>query len=249
MTNIAIDNLSRALFVPTVNAQLNPQPRALAQRQPFDTSVTRSRSQVLTAQGLTKGKLVYSILQGISTLITAAKKTALPSNFPETTRVTLQAELTRLLKNLDDVVNSAEVGSISLLRTDARTIRLETTTQGGSIKVNGVALDAKALGLSNINILSNLGLKDAARRVSSALQITPDRLSRLDQLDKAVTNRIDFGILQNSYGNGTSLGSTVAHHIAIGPAGYAPPIQYGSPISGQSGAQAFERGSFINLIG
>lgn len=243
MTIPAIDSLSRALYVPSVTAEPKTQARALANRTPFETTIAPSRSKGLTQQALDKGVLVNSIIEGISSLIKLAEKTALPTNFPNSSRVTLQAEITTLLKSLNDVVNAAEIGSVSLLRSESRTILLETNELGGAIKVQGVAVDADALGLSKINILSDLGIKDASSSIDNALYSVKARLDRLNQLDQAVNNRLDYGRL--SYPSGETTSSLALNSLSS----YAPPISYGSAVSGQYQRTTFNRGSFINLIG
>jgi|GEM_PF-3995500 len=249
MTIPAIDNISNVLFVSKVNAQANAQPRQLANRTSFETSIAPSRSKDLTQQAVNKGVLVNSILEEIFSLITTAEKTTLPTNYPEISRVTLQADISTLLKSLETVINSSEIGSVSLLRSDTRTLLLESNELGGSIKVEGIAIDADALGLSKINILSDLGLKDASSRINNALYALKERLGRIGNLNEALNNHVNYGNLINTGGYGTSLGSSVAHNLTVGPSTYSPPISYGGAVTGQYAASQFNRGSFVNLIG
>ncbi|MDV7339016.1 hypothetical protein RYZ26_05400 [Terasakiella sp. A23] len=245
----AIDNLSAVLYVPTVTSQSSTQPSALSQRQPFATSIAPSRSKDLTELAVAKSSLVSSVIEGLASLINIAEKTNLPTNFPETSRVTLQADISRFLNTLETIVDSAEVGSVSLLRSDNRTLYLETNELGGKIKVQGVAVDSQALGLSNINVLSDLGVEDAARRINDALYSVEERLGRIQQLNDAISQGFNYGSLVNSAGGGTSLGNSVAQDLSIGSDTYSPPIQYSNPVSGQYAASSFNRGSFVNLIG
>jgi hypothetical protein len=242
MTIAAIDSLSQALFVSRVSAQAKTPSRSVAQHPSSETTIAPSRSKSLTRQALQNGEIANSIINGIASLINSAQKTNLPSNFPDQTRVTLQADITSLLKSLDTVVNSAEIGSVSLLRSDDRTLLLQTSELGGTIKAQGTALDAKALGISDINILSDLGLQDASTRINRAVYAVKERLDRLGNLDNAVNNRIDFGSLVNPSGNNTTMLSSPS-------SGYAPAVAYGGAVSGQYSANQFNRGSFVNLIG
>ncbi|SCA57838.1 hypothetical protein MTBPR1_70110 [Candidatus Terasakiella magnetica] len=243
----SIDNLSAALYVPSATAAPKSQPKALAQRQPFETQIAPSRSKALSQIARVKGAVIQSLVKGLDALVKQADKTTLPNSFPETSRVNLQAEITTILGNIERLVNSAEVGSVSLLRTEERTIKLQSSEYGGKIEVKGVAIDAQALGLSNINVLSELGIKDASRRVENALYVVNERVNRLEQLDKALRNEIDFGSLTN-VSNNASLATNVASNYASSGS-YNPPVQYQTQSSGQYNARFFERGSFVDLQG
>lgn len=246
----AIDNLSSVLYVPRVTQQqTRASSVALSQSPAAVTSIAPSRSQTLARLAAENGKISASIVEAIGSLVSIAEKTSLPSSHPNLTRVNLEADLNKLLQQLDNIANSAEVGSVSLLRSDRRTIYLETNELGGSIKAQGTALDSQALGLSNISVLSDLGVKDASSRVDRAIYAVQERLDRIGQLNEALTRGFNYGSLTNATQDGSSFGNNVAQDIAVGNEGFYQPIQYSNPLSGQYSASSFNRGSFVNLIG
>ena len=129
MSVSSIDNLSAVLYVPKIQTTTNSNQSSAVQRQSFNTTIAPSRSRELVQKATAQGQYIQSILQGLSNLAAIAEKTTLPSNYPDITRVNLQAELTKFIKSIDDIANSAEVGSISLLRGDSRSIYLKTKTR------------------------------------------------------------------------------------------------------------------------
>jgi hypothetical protein len=243
----SISNLESVLYVPTVTATSPSQPKALAQRTSFETNIAPSRSRELTTFALAKGEIIQELINGLETLINAAQKTNLPTDFPNQSRVSLQADIDVILKNIDDIANSAEIGSISLLRADQRNIYLETTELGGRIQATGLAIDTNSLGLSSLNILTDLGIKDATNRIASASFTVNQRLERLNQLNEAINNQFDYGNLSSS--SSSSLSNNLAETIANDSTGYNIPIAYSNPVTGQYDAQNYSNGSFVNLIG
>ncbi len=200
-----IDTLSAVLYVPKIQStQTRTNNSALSERTPFNTVISPSRSRELVQQATNKGQYIQSILQGLSDLAKITEKTTLPTNYPDTSRVNLQAQLSIYLKKIDDIANSAEVGSVSLLRGDSRNIYLQTNELGGSIKVQGLAIDTKSLGLSNISFLSDYDIKNASRRINDALYAVNERLQNLAELDLAINQGGNFGDLYSSAGNGST---------------------------------------------
>lgn len=243
----AIDNLSQVLIVNRVQAPQRTQAPQLTQRTSFETVVAPSRSKELIALATAKAGFLEDLVNGLKTLVKAADKTALPTPFPDTSRVSIQAEITNILKNINSIVESAEIGTISLLRSDNRPIYLQTNELGGKIRVQGVALDTDALGLSKINVLSELGIDDALRRTQSASYGASERVSRLEQLAEALFNATNFGQLTNVSPT-ASLPTNVASNFAASGSLY-PPVSFVSPNTGQGENQLYNRGSYIDLIG
>lgn len=232
----AIDNLSAALYVPKALATPRSQPAVVEQQGARTITISPSRSEDLISNAQLNGSLIQTLLKSLSTLASAAEKTNLPSATYEPTRVTLQGDITRILNQIDELAQEASVGSVSLLSTDYRPIQLETTNLGGKISAKGLAIDTRALGLTGINVLSDLGVENTQYRIEAAIASANESLARLDQLAGAFSSSYDVNAIRDLAVNANSQLSPTA----TGP-------YFNSTVTSSAYQQSYERGSFIDL--
>lgn len=232
----SIDSLSAALYVPNAleKARTPVVRSSSADVSVRQLSIARSKNLIANAQAHV-GKIT-DFVDDLATLVSQANRTTLPSSFPNSSRVSIQGQISVILKAIDTVSGKAGIGTENLLQPGNRSFKISTSSLGGSITASSFAMDTKALGLSDLNVLSDLGIKDALNSVQVASTSVSLKSMNLNTLASALNSSDISGALA-AFSNNV-LNSTPTE-----------PQSFYSAYGATSQAQAFQRGSLLNIIG
>lgn len=231
-----IDTLSTALYVPKAlhRARAPVVRSSSADDSVRHLSIERSKSLIAKAQGSVSK--ILGFISDLSHLINQATQTSLPSSFPTSSRVSIQGQISVLLKAIDTVAAKASLGTENLLQPGKRSFKITTSSLGGSITASSFSMEIKALGLKDINILSDLGIKDAVNRIQIAGTDANLKSMKLNTLESALTSSDISGALATFNNNVLNSTPTAAQ-------------SFYSPFGPTSQSQTFQRGSLINITG
>ncbi len=103
-------------------------------------------------------------------------------------RLNLDSDTQRSLFLIDKLVKSSTLNHGNLISSSSPNVRITTTRFGGSIDIAPQPLDTTGLNLSGISLMTDVGAKDAASRIKSALNQATRRVNSLEALQRAVSS-------------------------------------------------------------
>lgn len=115
--------------------------------------------------------------------------------------INLHSEVNLAVRRVDALVNDAGFAGANLISSAAGNVSLQTTAFGGSVEITPQPLDSAGLGLRNLNLLSDIGVRGAAVAVNRAIKLATLRLGRLQELRNVLAHPNPF-----STGAGAILG-------------------------------------------
>jgi len=98
--------------------------------------------------------------------------------------VNIDAQMKILLGRINSLVSKSSQGTVNFISSNSRPIRIQSTTFGGNIDVQPLALDTAGLGLDGLSLLKPGGIKDALAHIETAILYADQRLSELQTLQQ-----------------------------------------------------------------
>jgi hypothetical protein len=169
----------------------------------------------LAGKAVAAAVTVESSLNALQSLAAIARDGGVSGNVPDQSRLNLQAEVQRLVRDIDKAAAKASQGNANLVASGGRDARISTTL-GGQIIAVVQALDSTGLGITGLDLTSDSGAADAAHRISQAIANAGARSQRLQSLSRALGGQSAFSsdintvLSQSVVGGGTlrTYGST-----------------------------------------
>lgn len=147
-------------------------------------------------QAVTAGNGIVSALKDLRIAVSVAGQSGLVSTTADVlidgTRLSvlnIHAQMGLLLDRIDKLVKTAATDSgANLISSDAQPIRIQTTGFGGTLDVLPQPLDTPGLGIKGLDLLANGGINDARGRLDNAIVVAEQRLGRLEELQRSLSN-------------------------------------------------------------
>ena len=161
------------------------KPEVLANKETTNNALT---------QGVRAGHGIISRLKDLRSTVGLAGQKSLSSSNTELlskkgTRfsvVNVQAQANILMGRIERLVAQAGLKGINLISSIGPVVRLQTTFYGGGINIKPLPLDQKGLGLENLDLLVEGGIKEVSGRLDSALIYANQRMNRLMALQRGI---------------------------------------------------------------
>lgn len=146
-----------------------------------------------------------SLQSAQNTALTSPNANLLDGNGSRFSRVNIQSQTRILLGRIESLINEAAYGGANFISSDQSVIRVQTSNFGGEVAVNTQPLNPDSLGLTSRNLISDRDLQEFLTQLNEAIIIADLRLTRLEEIERAVTNaRGDQQALARALSGGAS---------------------------------------------
>ena len=172
------------------------------------TSLVGGKLRLSTASAATavrlalfSGNAIISTLQALRSIVKVSTHTSLVSDVAAITshgtrlsRVNIEAEVSIAIAKIDSLVEESEFSYANLISSSAPLIDLQTTKYGGRVTVAPQPLDSAGLGIDQLDLRSDAGVRQALYKLTNALTTATSRVENLAAMQGALGSSDSFAL-------------------------------------------------------